>query len=479
MRKSLTASLLLITIAVALTVVAAQPESAGRKPLFDGNSLAGWKAVEGNAQFKAVNGRIDVAGPGGQLVYTGTDGKADFTDFSLTANVLTHAGANCGIVFDRGLPDVKDSSPGFEVRINNTPAPARNQADLLKTGSLVGLRQQFKSIARDDRWFQLGIRVCGQHVQVTVNHRLVVDYVASGLKPHGTFAIVTHPGHSEALFSDIEVGPAGADGDKPLAASDAIDQRIARLQAAGFPLIDFHIHLKGGLTAEQAVANSRTTGIFYGIAANCGLKFPITDDRGIEAYVAKMAEAPAFVGMQAEGREWPTLFSKQAIARFDYIFTDAMTIVDHRGRRARLWMPDEVDIPDKQAFMELLVRTIVDILDNEPIDIYVNPTYLPVVIAKEYDELWTPERLQKVIDAAARNGVAIEISNKLRLPKADFIKRAKRAGIKFTFGTNNVDGNLGRNEYGLDMIDACGLTWQDMWLPKPDGQKPVQVKKKR
>ena len=76
-----------------------------------------------------------------------------------------------------------------------------------------------------------------------------------------------------------------------------------------------------------------------------------------------------------------------------------------------------------------------------------------------------------------RNGVAIEISNRLHLPKPAFIKQAKQAGIKFTFGTNNVDHNLGRSEYGLQMIRECGLTPQDIWMPKPDGQKPVQVRK--
>jgi len=124
-------------------------------------------------------------------------------------------------------------------------------------------------------------------------------------------------------------------------------------------------------------------------------------------------------------------------------------------------MKEEVDIPDKQAFMELLVRTIVHILDAEPIDIYVNPTYLPDVLAAEYDALWTPERLDKVIDAAARNGVAIEISNRLHLPKPAFIKQAKQAGIKFTFGTNNVDrqpgaaGILPADDSGVQ-ADAAG-----------------------
>ena len=263
-----------------------------------------------------------------------------------------------------------------------------------------------------------------------------------------------------------------------LAQSAATDAEIARLKQAGYPLVDFHIHLKGGLTIEEAVALSRRNGIKYGIAANCGLKFPTTDDRGIERFVQSLKGQPVFIGMQAEGREWPRLFSKEAIARFDYVFTDAMTIIDHRGRRARLWIKEEVDIPDRQAFMDLLVRTIVNILNDEPIDIYVNPTYLPDLLAKDYDELWTTERLSKVIDAAARNGVAIEISNGLRLPKPAFIKRAKQAGIKFTFGTNNVNHNLGRSEYGLAMIQECGLTPQDMWMPKPDGQKPVQTRKK-
>jgi histidinol phosphatase-like PHP family hydrolase len=128
--------------------------------------------------------------------------------------------------------------------------------------------------------------------------------------------------------------------------------------------------------------------------------------------------------------------------------------------------------------MERLVSTIVGIIEREPIDIYVNPTYLPDVIANEYDALWTRERQQRIINAAAKNGVAIEISSRMKLPKAEFIQAAKKAGIKFTLGINNTDGNLGRNEYGLQMIRQCKLVWQDFWMPKPEGQKPVQVRGK-
>jgi lysophospholipase L1-like esterase len=258
---------------------------------------------------------------------------------------------------------------------------------------------------------------------------------------------------------------------------ESLSAQMARLRESGFPVANYHVHLKGGLTLEQALEQSAKTGIKYGVALNCGVGFPTTNDAALEPFWKSMQGKPALAGAQAEGREWPKLFSKEAMARFDYIFTDAMTVVDHRGHRARLWIKDEVDIPDKQAFMDLLVRTTVEILDKEPIDIYANPTYLPEVVAKEYDQLWTPERVRRVIEAAARNGVAIEISSGLRLPKRDFIRQAKQAGVKFTFGTNNTGPDIGSLEYSLRMVTECALTPQDMWSPKPDGKKPVQVKK--
>jgi histidinol phosphatase-like PHP family hydrolase len=116
---------------------------------------------------------------------------------------------------------------------------------------------------------------------------------------------------------------------------------------------------------------------------------------------------------------------------------------------------------------------------REPIDIYANATYIPDQIAAEYDALWTPERMKKVIDAAIENDVAIEINNRYKIPSPKFIKAAKAAGAKFSFGTNNAGAELGRMEYSFAMVKECGLKWRDIFVPKPDGQKPIQVKKWR
>jgi len=82
--------------------------------------------------------------------------------------------------------------------------------------------------------------------------------------------------------------------------------------------------------------------------------------------------------------------------------------------------------------------------------------------------------MQAVIAAAKRNDVAIEINNRFHVPSPAFIRAAKKAGVKFSFGTNNADANLGRMEYALEMVRQCGLTGQDIFVPKPDGEKPIQ-----
>jgi histidinol phosphatase-like PHP family hydrolase len=96
------------------------------------------------------------------------------------------------------------------------------------------------------------------------------------------------------------------------------------------------------------------------------------------------------------------------------------------------------------------------------------------VIASGYDELWTSERMAKVIEAAKKHDVAIEINNRYRIPSEGFLKLAKQAGTKFSFGTNNSDGNLGRMEYCLEMVKACGLRWQDIFYPTPGNNRATR-----
>jgi hypothetical protein len=456
--------------------------------LFDGRTLDGWKANEHAATFSVADGQIVAEGPRSHLFYVG-GGDADFKNFELRAEVMSRPGANSGIFFHTALQPEGWPEQGFEVQVANTHQGEGNYRERKKTGSLYGVRNVYKAMARDDEWFEMHIVVRGKRVEIAVNGTTVVDFVEPDppvqapdtpgrILGHGTFALQGHDPHSRVAFRNIRVKPLPDDVSAGAVEGPVADDVYRKLLAMGshnLPLVDYHVHLKGGLTLEQALQNSRRLGIGYGIALNCGVGFPAESDAAAEQFLTSLEGQPVFAAMQAEGREWVTMFSTETVAKFDYVFTDAMTFTDDSGKRMRLWIPEEVgEIPDPERFMKMYVDRIVGVLNQEPIDIFVNPTFLPDAIAADYDRLWTPQRMQQVIEAAVRNEVAIEINNRYRLPSATFLQMAKQAGAKFAFGTNNTGPELGRLEYSVEMVEACGLQWHDIFVPKARGEKAIE-----
>lgn len=81
--------------------------------------------------------------------------------------------------------------------------------------------------------------------------------------------------------------------------------------------------------------------------------------------------------------------------------------------------------------------------------------------------------MMKVIKAAVKNKVAIEINARFKLPGVEFIKMAKKAGAKFTCGTNNAGKDLGTLEYCKRMIRRCGLKDEDFFKPQPPGNRAI------
>jgi hypothetical protein len=476
-RPIITCTLLLSLLThLAFSAVAA----ADWEPLFDGHTLNGWRASEHPSSVIVTNGTILCDGPRAHLFYIGREGKpADFTNFEFRAEVMTQNGANSGIYFHTHFQEQGFPSRGFECQVLNVRRGDNGYRENKLSGSLYGIRNVYKPMFRDGEWVAMHIKVQGKRIQIRANDSLLVDYVEPeaeianrpGRKlDHGNFALQCHDQDRQVFYRNLQVKrlPDESPNDaRPGPALNDYEQEIVRLGAANYPVVNYHVHLKGGLTLEEALAESRRTGVFYGIALNCGLGFAVTNDDGIYDYLKQFEGKPAFVAMQAEGREWVKLFSPEAAGKFDYVFTDSMTIADENGKRMRLWMKNEVpEIKDKQAWMDMLVDRAVKILTEEPIDIYVNPTFLPEQIAAEYDQLWTRERMQKVIEAAAKRHVAIEINSRYRLPSPAFLKLAKASGCRFTFGTNNGDRDVGRLDYSFQMIKELDLKWQDIWVPE-------------
>lgn len=410
--------------------------------------------------------------------------RETFSNFLLTGEACTEEGASAIIRICKA-----DDREGYGILLHNGPIDGS-----IKSGSLLHVRNLYRSLARDGEWFPFSVAVRGNNIGVKMGDVDVVCYTQpeNPWRSEENAGQRTGPGRIVLQGLEGTVGlrnlrletlPEGSQ--NPADTLPPVDEQrdgIIRLQQRDFPVIDYHVHLKGDLNKEMAHAMSMNYGINYGVAPNAGeggVGRMLADDTEVYAYYEEISGEPFLFGVQGEGRKWTQTFSQEALGIFEYLFTDAMTIVDHKGRLSRIYRPEEVhfDGITPEAYMDHLVDQTVLILTNEPADIYANPTFLPDALQGDYDKLWTPERVDRVLDVLKKYQIAMEINPRYRIPSFDIIRRAKERGIKFTFGTNNIDSRFGRLEYALEAIEACGLTSDDIWFPSMStrGRRPVVI----
>ena len=432
-------------------------EDNATKLLFNGEDINQWQTTG----IVTVENSAMTIKDGASLILK----RGNYTYFDLKVKARTIDNGKGYIAFHTDSPD-----KGYRVALNND---LESSQWWTKTGSLLSIRNLTKSTVNTNEWFDLDIRVEGNSITVSVNDRPVVEYIeptspyrtsehATKLLSKGNFAIQSTEGTLE--IESIEVTPLSSTADLAQQQTLAIDEttdHIIKLHQENFPVLDYHVHLKG-LTAEEAAKQARNYGINYALAPNCGIGFPITNDEEVIEYIEEMEGQPFIQAMQGEGREWPQTFSAEVMEMFDYVFTDALTFTDTKGRRTRLWIPEEVFIEDEQQYMDLIVQKIVDVM-QEPMDVYVNPNFIPDVMNDRFDEFWKEERMDRVINALVETDKVLEINNRYEIPNKAFILIAKEAGLKFTFGTNNSDGDFGKLEYCIRMKEECKLTAEDMY----------------
>ena len=361
----------------------------------------------------------------------------------------------------------------------------------IKSGSLLHVRNLYRSIAEDGEWTPFCICVNGKTTRVCIDGIEVVCYTepTNPYRKDGRQLLAEGPVTIKQMkgrvpFRKLSFKSESEAIEAPAPIDEATDRTI-RFQQEDFPVIDYHVHAKGGLTTAMADSLQKLYGINYGVGPNVGnggVGLMLGSEEEVLDHYENVKNLPFFRTIQGEGRKWSGVIPKEALDVFDCLYTDAMTIVDGSGRLVRLYRPEEVDIASigEEAYMEMIVDQTVKILSNEPADIFANATYIPDEMQPRYDALWTDERIDRVLDVLQENGIALEISARYRIPSEKIIRKAKERGIKFTFGTNNAGPDFGRLEYSLDMAKACGLAADDMWFPSQGtrkSRKPVVYNK--
>ena len=421
-----------------------------------------WKSADGTT----IKDNELTVNSGDIFTYNG-----EYRNFTMQGKALTEKGAEASLLFH------SDGESGYEVLFRNGDIDGTR-----KSGSLAAVRNLYRSLADDGSWFDFVIAVRGKNISISINGTDVVCYTEPQ-NPYrtaehskrllGSGAFILKGKEGTVKFSGLQITPLADDARNPNDTLPAVDEQndaIIRLQQRNFPVIDYHVHLKGGLTKEMAHAMSMNYGINYGVAPNAGeggVGRMLADDKEVYEYYNEVKPLPFLCGVQGEGRKWTATFSQEALGIFDYLFTDAMTIMDHKNRNSRIYRAEEVhyDGVTKEQYMENIVEQTVKILTNEPADIFANPTYIPDEMNADYDKYWTDERIDKVLDILERHSIALEINPRYKIPSLKIIKMAKERGLKFTFGTNNVDANFGKLEYCIEAIEECGITAEDIWFP--------------
>jgi histidinol phosphatase-like PHP family hydrolase len=138
------------------------------------------------------------------------------------------------------------------------------------------------------------------------------------------------------------------------------------------------------------------------------------------------------------------------------------------GDTWRIWEFDTY-IDDTEDFMKRYMDYSMQILANEPMNIFGWPLFLPVCIARDYYKLWTEERMQQIISAVKKRNIAIEINDMSHTPHEEFILKAKAQGVKFAFGSDSRNQNVGRLAYCKQIAKKCNLGAEDFYVPVKKG----------
>ena len=172
-----------------------------------------------------------------------------YKNFLMKGQAYTEKNAEASLLFHT------NGESGYEVVFHNGSIDGSR-----KTGSLSAIRNLYRSLAEDEKWFDFQIAVRGKNIAIQINGTDVVCYT----EPSNPYRTSEHTqqllGQGNILlkgikgttqFRNLSITPLDENArneNDTLPAMDEQTDAIIRLQQQNFPVIDYHVHLKGGLT---------------------------------------------------------------------------------------------------------------------------------------------------------------------------------------------------------------------------------------
>lgn len=242
---------------------------------------------------------------------------------------------------------------------------------------------------------------------------------------------------------------------------------VVKPSPEGFPMYDLHVHTSQQQSIDDIVKKSKELGITFGVHQNVA-PYGINSNEKLKAFIDEMKQYPVYIGLQPMSLGWSENLDKDLIAQVDYVAMDPQVVPKANGYGEDIQVYTYASyIDDAETFMKVNMDYYMKILSKqEPIDIFACPFYLPNAIERDYYTLWTKERMEMIIEACKKNTIAIEINDLMHVPHKEFILMAKKAGVKFTFGSDTRNQQTGRLDYCKSIARECELKMSDFFIPK-------------
>jgi len=158
---------------------------------------------------------------------------------------------------------------------------------------------------------------------------------------------------------------------------------IAETEA--FPLLDLHVHTTKDFTIEKVLEIAKERNLRIGIVEHPAI-WALKDDSDLRNYINFLRKYPVYIGLQPTYPGWSKNYSAELISQVDYILMDPQMVPQGNGKTWQIWEFDTY-IEDTEDFMKRYMDYTLEILTNEPINIFGWPLFLPVCIARDYYSL--------------------------------------------------------------------------------------------
>ncbi|MBB4636254.1 hypothetical protein [Longimicrobium terrae] len=242
---------------------------------------------------------------------------------------------------------------------------------------------------------------------------------------------------------------------------------------------DLHAHTTmsdGDLPLERVIELARERGVMIGIADHISR-------RNVDRFVATEAQLQHYL----EVLEAPMVFRsgefcwcddfalslpQEVLDRFDYrIGSNHGFNLPGGGMGSPWWQK----LPDPwgtrpQELMDAMVDELCRMVKAMPIHIAAHSTLTPPALYEMESDVhawWTEAREDRWIEALRASGVALEISNRYRLPHDRLLVKAREAGVRFSLGSDgHTEAQVGRLEWAAETARRVGYTDALLFVPE-------------